>query len=124
MKTQAIQNQNFNGQLIYVTKSGEKITGEGIRYRLPSLYNTSKKAVADLLRNEPFDLFISRADNPLHFNVKASDGKQSTDNILVKLIKNKYYTEAYHYANSEELTDAIFKSMSEFKKGNVIKNVE
>lgn len=119
MKTQAIQNQSFNGQLVYMTKSGEKITGERIRYRLPNVYRTFKRAVADSLRDEPFDVFISRADNPLHFNIKASDGNKSTDNILIKLIKKKNYTEAYHYSNSDDMTKAVFKSIAEFKKGNV-----
>ena len=119
MKTQAIQNQNFNGQLIYVTKNGEKITGEGMRYRLPNVYRRCKKAITDSLRNESFDVFISRADKPLHFNIKASDGKQSTDNILVRLIKKKYYTEADHYKNSEDFPKAVFKSIAEFKNGNV-----
>lgn len=119
MKTQAIQNQNFNGQLIYVTKNGEKITGEEMRYRLPNVYRTFKRAVANSLKDEPFDVFVSRADKPLHFNIYTSDGKQSTDNILVRLIKKKYYTEADHYKNSEDFPKAVFKSIAEFKNGNV-----
>lgn len=119
MKTQSISNQNFNGQLVYLAKDGKKIVGEELRFHLPNVYRRSKKAIKDSLKEEPFDVFISRADNPLHFNIKASDGNKSTDNILVKLIKNKKYTEVDHYQNSNDIPSAIFKSISDFKNSTL-----
>ncbi len=117
MKTQAVSSPNFNGQLVYMTKKGEKIVGDGIETRLPRAYNFFKKAVADSLRNEPFDVFITRGDKPLNFKVKASDGQKSTDNILVRLIKKEYHNgDSDYYNNSNAIPIAIFKSIANFKK--------
>lgn len=119
MKTQAISNQNFNGQAFYVTKTGEKIAGKEMELRLPSVYRTCKREVANILKDEPFDVFISRGDNPLHFNIKASDGEKSTDNNLVKLVKEEGYTEVNHYKNPSSFKYAILNSIENFKKGNL-----
>jgi len=113
MQIQRIQNSNinFNGKLGYLTEAGEKHF-EDLQDRLPAIYKEFKKAVQDTLRDEPFDVFISKGEEPLQYMVKATDGKRSTKPHFVKLrdCGEKYYR------NDAELAIAIFKSISNFKR--------
>ena len=117
MKTQQISLQNFNGSLVYITRNGEKHVSD-VQNRLPNIYRECRKAVEDSLRDEAFDVFISRGKNPLDFVVKATDGKNSTVPVTLKL-KTKQFRESRpdYYENPEDFAAAIFKSIADFKKG-------
>lgn len=109
-------NPNFNGRLGYAAKNGEKYF-DNVKNHLPHVYEEFRKAVQDTLRDEPFDVFISRDQTPLHFNIQTTDGKLKT--YPQKVILNP--KEKYYYNNDEDLAIAIFRSISDFKKGNFSK---
>jgi len=115
MKTQSISNQNFNGQLIYVTKNGEKYTGD-IAQRLPNGYNYFIRNIQRILRDEPFDIFVSRGNTHRKFNVHASNGQKSTDPIGVEFIKD---SDSNGYKDISVLNTAIKYSIENFKKLNL-----
>ena len=115
MQIQKIQNSqtNFNGKLGYITKAGETHF-EDLQDRLPAIYKEFKKAVQDCLKDEPFDVFISKGETPLQYVVKATDGKHSTVPQVVQL---KDYGKQF-YRNDADLAIAIFRSISNFKRNN------
>lgn len=110
-KIQNNSNTNFNGKLGYIAKDGETFFDD-IQGRLPVVYKEFKKAVQDSLRNEPFDVFISRGESPLDFVVKATNGKHSTRPQIVQLRDSG----SQYYKNDASIAIAIFKSISDFKR--------
>ena len=120
MRTQPISKTNFEaGKLVYITKNSEKYT-ENISNRLPKVYREYKKSINEALKKEPFDVLITRGENPLEFVVKASDGKSVTSPQVVRLKVNQSWERGNeYYENGEDFASAIFSSITNFKKGNI-----
>ena len=115
MLVNQVSNQNFNGNLVYVTKTGEKHIKDAYKL-LPKEMSFEKKRISDSLRNTPFDVYILRGKSPLNFKIKASDGKNETNTINVRLKTAKYSTTESKYTNFNDLLVGIYKSIANFRK--------
>lgn len=110
MQIKSVTNQNFSGNLVYLAKTGEKYIDNAYN-ALPKSMLDAKKSIGDALRDEPFDVFISRGKLNRSFKVNASDGNKTTDSISVRLTSDKETND-----NELKLPVAIFKSIANFKK--------
>lgn len=118
MKIQQISKQNFQGRIIYLAKNGQKHI-ENIQKKLPYMYNESQVWIEKLIEKEPFDIYISRGEKPLHFNIWATDGKIATQKELVKLEMKNYHPRRHndYYNNPDDFTDAFYSSIRDYNLG-------
>ncbi len=72
MKTQAVSNQNFKGNIVFVEKAGERTTGTLADYVTKKVGIDGMNKLSQLVKNEPFDLFISKSQShPGNLNIEA-----------------------------------------------------
>ncbi len=118
MKTQAVSNQNFNGQVVYVTKDGKKYVKD-ITRRLPSSYEEFRRHLQPVLNKEPFDVFISRGKTPLDFNVWAGIDSLRTNTRTVKLhpTPDRIYSSSAYYTNADSFEKTLYTAVKDFKNG-------
>ena len=117
MNIDKISNQNFNGSLIYIAKDGSRHIDD-VSTRLPRVYEGFKSHLTALLKKEPCDVYVSRGNQPLKFNIYAADTNNTkTKTKKVTLIPNKLriYNSNEYYKNPDRFEDAIFDSINDYK---------
>ena len=83
MKTQAISNQNFNGNVYFVEKVGQKATEPLREHIVQRLGKRGMEQINSLIKEKPYDLFITRSEiHSGYYNIEA-------DTSFVDAVKNR-----------------------------------
>ncbi|MBO6087651.1 hypothetical protein J6P92_04810 [bacterium] len=83
MKTQAISNQNFNGNLYFVEKAGQKAKEPLREHIIKRIGKRGMETINSLIKDKPYDIFVSRSEiNPEILYVEA-------DKSFVDAVKNR-----------------------------------